>query len=265
MANELSASGYKVEARNTATASANKIHDNEVALLYGFSGGLVPGVTLYAYMSFPVVEAFGSEWLEAGAMSARFVHPVYDGDDLTIEATPSGKGLELKALNDVGIVCAAGAAWIRAEKPSIDIGEFPEAILPSQLPEASEEVFRRAGSLGAVEGTFSKDVGQAYAKLIEDDLPIWAEGFAHPGWLLQWANLAFTSNFRLGPWIHLSSEVTNFSSVREGDRVATRGRVASAFERKGHKFVELEVLVLARGAPALHVRHVAIWQPRRVS
>src|SRR3970282_1359533 len=55
---------YTVRANNTSTASENKIHDDSVARLYGFSGGLVPGVDVYAYMTHPVVHALGRDWLQ---------------------------------------------------------------------------------------------------------------------------------------------------------------------------------------------------------
>ena len=42
---------YTVKARNTSTSSENKIHDDAVAKTYGFRGGLVPGVTVYAYLT----------------------------------------------------------------------------------------------------------------------------------------------------------------------------------------------------------------------
>ena len=42
---------YRVEAFNTAKASENKIHDDAVARRFGFGGGLVPGVDVYAYMA----------------------------------------------------------------------------------------------------------------------------------------------------------------------------------------------------------------------
>jgi hypothetical protein len=41
---------YRVEATNTAKASENKMHDDAVARKFGFSGGLVPGVDVMAYM-----------------------------------------------------------------------------------------------------------------------------------------------------------------------------------------------------------------------
>src|SRR5581483_10792545 len=73
-----------VTARNYATASDNRIHSDEVAALYGFSGGLVPGVGNYAYLTRPVVEALGREWLERGAMAAKFLKPVYDGETVCV-------------------------------------------------------------------------------------------------------------------------------------------------------------------------------------
>ena len=41
----------RVRARNDAQRSENAIHDHDVAQQYGFEGGLVPGVTVYAYTS----------------------------------------------------------------------------------------------------------------------------------------------------------------------------------------------------------------------
>ena len=42
---------HTLTAHNDAAASANKIHDDAVAQQYGFRGGLVPGVSVYAYMT----------------------------------------------------------------------------------------------------------------------------------------------------------------------------------------------------------------------
>ena len=39
---------YRVKAYNTAKLSENKMHDDSVALKYGFKGGLVPGVDVLA-------------------------------------------------------------------------------------------------------------------------------------------------------------------------------------------------------------------------
>ena len=59
---------YELRAHNTATDSENKIHDDEVARRFGFSGGLVPGVDVYAYLTHLPAETWGSDWLERGTM-----------------------------------------------------------------------------------------------------------------------------------------------------------------------------------------------------
>jgi hypothetical protein len=48
-----------------------------------------------------------------------------------------------------------------------------------------------------------------------------------------------------------------------GDELAARARVTGNYEKKGHRFVELDALVVANGRTALaHCQHVAIYQPR---
>ena len=59
---------YSVTAFNTDTASANRIHDDATAQRFGFRGGLVPGVDVYAYLTHPPAAAWGRAWLEGGAM-----------------------------------------------------------------------------------------------------------------------------------------------------------------------------------------------------
>jgi hypothetical protein len=84
--------------------------------------------------------------------------------------------------------------------------------------------------------------------------------------LLRLSNQILMSSFKLGPWIHASSEVINSGVVRSGEQVSVRGRVRECFERKGHEFVVLDVLVVAgRDRIVQRVRHTAIYRPRRAS
>src|SRR5437764_14536552 len=83
---------YRVWARNSATESENRIHDDAIAARFGFRGGLVPGITVYGYMTVPVVDHFGREWLERGATQVKFIQPAYAGDERfvrTVIATTS--------------------------------------------------------------------------------------------------------------------------------------------------------------------------------
>jgi hypothetical protein len=53
--------------------------------------------------------------------------------------------------------------------------------------------------------------------------------------------------------------------VRDGATVQTRALVTREWEHKGHRFVELDVAVLADGEVAHRVTHTAIYQPRQVA
>ena len=66
---------YHVEAFNTAKESENKIHDDAVARRFGFKGGLVPGVEVYAYMTHLPVARWGRAWLDRGSAECRLLKP----------------------------------------------------------------------------------------------------------------------------------------------------------------------------------------------
>ena len=128
---------YSVVAFNTATASANKIHDDEVAASLGFRGGLVPGVDVYAYLCHPPAARWGREWLVHGTMRARFHVPVYDGNEAHI-SSPDGERLELH--DDEGGLCAAGAATLGEPVTPPNVDDWPDVPQTSSPPPASPEV-----------------------------------------------------------------------------------------------------------------------------
>ncbi len=254
---------YEVRAHNAATESENRIHADDVARDYGFKGGLVPGVTVYAYMVRPVAERWGLEWVERGTMTARFVHPLYEGDASTVEFDDTGGG-GIVARNGDGEACGIGQAEWAASAPP-DVADYPAAPLPHERPPASEASLQPGFTLGSVGAGFHADRAGEYLDEVADALPLWRdERVAHPGYLLRSANLILSSNVKLGPWIHVESTAAHFGLVRDGDRWSTRGRVAEVYERKGHKFVELDLLVVANDErPVMAIRHTAIYEPAK--
>ena len=86
---------YVVEAYNTAKELENKMHDDTVARRFGFSGGLVPGVDVYAYMTHVPVAHWGRDFLARGTIDCRLLKPVYDGETATVTASESRGGLDL--------------------------------------------------------------------------------------------------------------------------------------------------------------------------
>ena len=69
----------------------------------------------------------------------------------------------------------------------------------------------------------------------------------------------------LGPWIHVSSELALLGVVHDGETVAARAVVLDEFERKGHRFVTLDVAISADDRPVQRITHTAIYRPRRLT
>jgi acyl dehydratase len=256
---------YSVNAFNTATESANKIHDDAVAKNLGFRGGLVPGVDVYAYLCHIPAEQWGRAWLERGTITATFASPVYDGDTVDVEGVAAAANvIEMTLTDPHGGFCASGAATLQtnaAEPP--DAAGWPEFPADGNRTPASPDALTSL-PMGALDIGFHADRAHAYLDDIRERAPVFRDdGLAHPGWLLRYCNFVLTSNFVLGPWIHVQSTTQFFGAVEDGERVQTRARVSDVTETKGHKFVDLDILQLANGErPVARVAHRAIYQPR---
>jgi acyl dehydratase len=73
-------------------------------------------------------------------------------------------------------------------------------------------------------------------------------------------------NVVLGPWMHVGSAVQHFAAARIGDELSARAVVTANYERRGHRFVELDVLVYAnRDTPIARIDHIAIYRPRQLA
>src|SRR4051794_13127961 len=116
---------WTVEAYNTAKQSENKMHDDAVAQRFGFSGGLVPGVDVMAYMMHLPVATWGRDFLQRGLIGARFIKPVYDGETTTVTGEEKDGVLTI-GVQSRGQLCATGAASLPASAPLLSLAGFPE-------------------------------------------------------------------------------------------------------------------------------------------
>ena len=258
---------YRVRAFNTAHDSENKIHDNATARRFGFSGGLVPGVDVYGYMSHPAVERWGRAWLERGTAECRFFKPVYDGDDTTVTATQSGGGIEI-AIESRGPVCATGRADLPAGPPeAAALDRFREVAQRLERPPADEASLATDTWLGLDPYPVTPEMAERYLADSQESAAIYmAEGLVHPRDILRAGNFVISRNVVLGPWIHTGSRIRHLAAARVGDRLSARARVTNNYEHKGHRFVDVDVLVLANQAsPVAQIAHTAIYRPRQVA
>ena len=264
-----SLSPYRVAAFNTAKASENKIHDDDVAARFGFKGGLVPGVDVYAYMTHLPVARWGRAWLDSGTAECRLLKPVYDGDIVTVTAGETADGLDLE-LESRGELCATGHASLRP-RPVAPPAAFAEAPLPpappAERPPATAVNLPVGAWLAIRPLRIGADDARQYLADIRESLPLYAEqGLVHPGAILRIGNWALRDNVVLGPWMHVGSRIEHFAAVPVGDELTAKALVTGNWQHKGHEFVALDVLVYANATmPVARIAHTAIYRPRQLA
>jgi acyl dehydratase len=299
----------RIRAVNTAADSENKIHDDRIAAQYGFRGGLVPGVTVYGYLAAAVIDHFGDIWLNTGAIDVRFLQPVYEGDEAIVtlaadpreSSAPDSPGRVRVNVCVNGAECASAVAWLPKTDETHD-QPAPAPVQRSPLPSDPTQVPDRRTPTGETlaPGTVLVPISQpldlAQSRIsapLDPAVVVPPNGalenrssnnspgrFAHPAVLLALANEIFVKNYELGPWIHSSSQVRKFSAAQDGEFIYTSAKVEDRFERKGHEFVVLDVVIAALGAAGIgiasgdvtpaqddlriveRIRHTAIWRPR---
>jgi hypothetical protein len=147
--------------------------------------------------------------------------------------------MQVAAEREDSAVCAAGTARIApvaATQPDL----FPEHPLPPERPAPHRDNLIPGTLLGTVTETLDT---------------------VEPRRLLQFSNEMLVRNFKLGPWIHAASEVTNWSAAQTCDQISARGRIHDRFERKGREFVVVDVMLIANGGRLVQtVRHTAIYK-----
>jgi hypothetical protein len=263
---------YRVSATPTHDAWENKIHEDGLAREFGFRGGLVPGVTVYAWMTHPVVAALGGAWLDHGTFSVRFAKPVYFGQPVTVRASVAAHSrdevtIQVRVVNDEDEVCATATMGLPLG-PLLalpDVAAYPAAALPAERPLATRALFEGRAVLGTPQLILERAVAEAFLARVSERLPMYREADApvHPGLYLDQANRALDRNVRVSPWIHVESHGQHLSMARVRERLETRARIKNLFQGKGHEFVELDLLLLAEGArPVASIHHVAIYRLR---
>ena len=264
---------FHVSAPAPSEPHENKIHEDDLARQYGFKGGLVPGVIMYAWMTHPVAEALGVEWLERGQFETRFAKPIYYEEPATIRArvttkTAGAVTIEVTAHNSVGEVCGTATLSLeRGARPSPpDVAGYAVAPVPVERPRATRAHLEGLKVLGTPELDLDGKAAAGYITRFGETLSLYAGAGApaHPGMHLEMANRALDRNVRMSPWIHVGSRGRHWSVARVGDHLAMRGRVQSLFEKKGHEFVEADLLLVANGSrPVASIRHTAIYLLRK--
>ncbi|MBI4084163.1 MAG: hypothetical protein HY423_16280 [Candidatus Lambdaproteobacteria bacterium] len=263
---------YEVRTHNHSTASENRMHSDEVARTYGFQGGLVPGVGIFAHMTRPLVARYGTEWLSRGVADVTLHKPAYEGDLLTVRTVPT-PGSRARRAHTVTCSNAQGVtlATMTTEAPEPNPSCDPRGELPSAPPVAERQL--ATWELMEIGKPFPAHVWRPtlaenleWCENVGDDLPLYREGDApclHPGFILRQANRTFRTLFVLPAWIHAGSRITFHEPARVGPTYEVRAIPEEKWQKKGHEFVRLYVAVRAGGRTLAEIRHNAIFRPRK--
>jgi len=151
-----------------------------------------------------------------------------------------------------------------ASAPSVSLSDFPDIAAVAERRPVNATSYELDKWLGSVPRAWAGEAAEEYLTDVRERDPIYAkEGLGHPGLLQRVMNKVLVDNAILGPWIHVGSRMQLLSAAGSGDELSARARVTGNYEKKGHRFVELDALVVANGrTPLAHCQHTAIYQPR---
>ncbi len=245
----------------------NKIQDDDYARHHGFRAGLVSGMSMYAYMSRPLAEQLGRDWLERGSAEVRFVRPVYEGEEIRIGgavtsiASDGTMLIHYQSSNSQGVLCGIGTAQLPPAPPSAEPRpeDYPASRAKLHRP-ISLESLHAGDSLVPVSSDFTWNIHWQYCRKAIRDLHPLYEKILHPGWLLSRGGQILAANYSIQAWIDVSCRVQHFHVQEEECTVQTRGRIQGKFEHKGDHFVELDLAVFAPERCLATIHYTAIFR-----
>jgi len=240
--------GWSAQAFNQSPDSANEIHGDRIAKQYGFKGGLVPGVTVSAYLIHPAIIAWGDDFLNRGYSHVRVGSPLYDEENFSVTIDhQTAHAYEATLTRPDGTISANAKVSLNDDVPpapgrrgdKIAQAGFrgPDATFESwnQLQQDGCLAFRyHWGSVHNMQ-TYLRDVGQM------PDLLKGENAKANMSYILGTSNWILAGNAYMNPWVHLETTSQNYQPIAPDTTIIAEMSVADFYEKKGHEFVDAEI------------------------
>lgn len=228
---------WNVVAVNLPEHAHNPIHTDAGAQRAGFPRALVAGVSTYAYLVHPLIDAFGVDWIERGGGELRFRRPIFDGDEVCVGPSDP-KSLVVQAVTS---------------EP-----DQPRAIFEA-VREASTLVPMRHGEpLPEMTFELRGEWGSDYAARLGDDHPLCtSHGIVHPAVWPALSNKVFQNHVVRGQWIHTRSIVRHHGLARAGSQAIVRSTIVQRFDKSGERAVA-DVHIEVDGNVVASLEHEAI-------
>jgi len=228
---------WTVAARNLPHHARNPIHTDAGAQAQGFPRALVAGVTTYAYLTHPVVAAWGESWLADGGGELRLRRPVFDMDVVTCRPTPDGDAVVVEA---------------------ITTEEEPRATFRAVPVGGPAPALRDGEVLRSRQIRLADEYGSDYGWNAGDDLALYRErGIVHPAVWPAVANTIVHADVARGSWIHMRSIIRHHAIALAGSVADVHAVVVRREQRRGERAV-LDVRIEVDGRPVATLEHEAI-------
>lgn len=232
---------WTVTAQNLPGHANNAIHTDAGAIAAGFESALVAGVTTYAYLTHPLVAAWGVDWLTRGGGEVRFRAPVFAEHQVDCVASHVGGSDDVL----VEAVCPSQSANPRATFRAVRDAGPPPAMRPGE-------------ALASRQFTLADQFGADYGWRVGDDIDLYLrEGIVHPAVWPAIGNRVMSVDLVTGAWIHTRSIIRHHALGPAGATVDVHATVIERFERHGQRAV-IDVLIEHEGRPIVSLEHEAI-------
>ncbi|NND68471.1 MAG: hypothetical protein HKN19_12860 [Halioglobus sp.] len=239
---------WAARAFNQDPESPNEIHGDDLAQKYGFEGGLVPGVTISAYITHPAVEYWGADFLERGHAHVKVVKPLYDGEDFRVEIDEqSATGYRARLLRAADVVSAQATVGINDDLPNPPRRRGdPVAARDYTPPKSSRTIWELLRAQGCKAFRYHWGGEHKMSSYLHDPngMPQLLRGenaFANMSFILALSNFSADGNATMNPWVHLETRSQNFRAIAPGTDIIAETAVVDLFEKKGHEFFDAEV------------------------
>jgi len=224
------------------------VHEDSVAKAQGYKAALIPGAFVYDYVTRLGLKLWGLNWMSHGSITVRFRRPVYDGDILTVTASPSvGDAVEVTVTNAEGdrVVVGTMSAGhsITAPTPAdMTFVPMPDSkatlsvadIVPGLRFFTTERIVD-----DNVLNMSRMAMGNALSAFVDNQI-------AHPGCMVRLTMFDVLNSYKfpLAP-VFTSVETQNFAALKAGSVVSTSAHITNVFERNGKIFFESEEFLVA--------------------
>jgi len=258
----------QILALNNAEQSENRIHSDEIAQRYGFSGALVSGVNVFGYLTQPLVRAYGESFLQQGIMDVLFLKPAYQDNLLSIQTENLGqescqRNHLTSIVNEDNVLLAKLESWLPDELPPTN----PLANMESGKQETDRaEINWDAIILNKPCPYFqwqpTQEENDEHVAVQRDQFDAYqgSDAYLHPFFILDACNKALMRMFYLPAWIHTGSKLVIRKALRLGETIEVRTMPIEKWERKGHQFIKLYIAMWESDSVALEVEHTAIFK-----